>query len=135
MTRNVDWKAKLIDYLAAASHRPFVFGSFDCAIFSFEAVEVMTGLDLHSRYRNRYSTLAGGIKLVRKDGFRDHVALMAAHFEEIAPSFAQAGDIAVVPTSDGHALGVVQGEYIYVLGQESLTTVSLLTALRAFRVT
>ena len=134
MTRHFDWKPRLLAYLTEVAGRPFVFGSFDCLLFTLGALAAMTGEDLRPRYQGRYHTLAAGIALLRRDGHRDHVALIASLFDEVPPSFAQVGDVAVVSTPDGPALGVVQGEYIYVLGPDRMHPVSLLTALRAFRV-
>ena len=133
--RHVDWKARLIVYLAQSVGKPFVYGEFDCALFTLGAVAEMTGFDLTTEYRGRYSTLVQGVVLARRDGFRDHVELVAAHFAEIAPAFAQAGDIAVVEGADGPALGLVQGEHIYALMPGGLVLVPLLAAIRAFRVT
>ena len=85
-------------------------------------------------WRGRYSTMRGGLRVLRKAGFEDHIALAAAHFPEVPPLMAQPGDLAVVPTDDGQALGVVQGEAVYVLGPHGLGLVSILSASRAFRV-
>ena len=132
--RTTDWKARLVDYLAGSVATPFACGTFDCATFTFAAVAVMTGHDLAAPYRDRYSTIADGIALLRQDGFRDHVDLVAAHFAEMAPAFAQAGDIAVLDGADGAALGLVQGEHIYALLPTGMALVPLLSARRAFRV-
>lgn len=132
--RHVDWKARLIAYLAEVPGRPKAFGLFDCALFTLDGVAVMTGLDLAAPYRGRYATLRDGIALLRRDGFRDHVALVSAYFGEIAPAFAQVGDVAVITSADGPALGLVNGEYIYALTPERMVLVPFLSAMRAFRV-
>ena len=61
--------------------------------------------------------------------------MAAAHFAEVHPAFAQAGDLAVVPGEDGIALGIVQGENIYVLLPTGFGLVNRLCATRAFVVT
>lgn len=132
--RYVDWKPRLVDYLAWAVRQPFVFGQFDCALFTFGAVGVMTGIDPGGPYRGGYSTLRDGIALLRQAGHRDHLDVCALYFEEIPVSFAQAGDIAVVPGDDGPALGLVQGEHIYALAPSGMSLVPLLSATRAFKV-
>ena len=132
--RYLDWKARLVTYLAQSVGKPFVYGEFDCALFTLGAVAEMTGFDLTTDYRGRYSTLREGVVSARRHGFQDHVAVVAAHFAEIAPAFAQAGDIAVVDGADGPALGLVQGEHIYALMTDGMVLVPLLAARRAFRV-
>lgn len=53
--------------------------------------------------------------MLRKAGYADHIALMAAHLPEVHPAYAREGDLAVVPTAEGPAVGVFQGSAIYVL--------------------
>ena len=132
--RLVDWKPRLVDYLSRSASTPFAYGQFDCFLFTLGAVAVMTDIDLTLDYRGRYSTLRQGIALARKRGLRDHIDLVARHFDNIPPSFARAGDIAVVAGADGPALGLVQGEHIFALVPSGMAVVPLTSALHAFRV-
>lgn len=132
--RHPDWQARLVAYLHEARLRPFAFGQHDCSLFAADCVAAMTGADMAAEWRGRYATMRGGLRLLRRAGFDDHIALAAHHFPEISKMLAQPGDLAVVPTEDGPALGVVQGEAIYVLGPTGLGLVSILSAQRAFRV-
>lgn len=132
MERLPDWKPRLIAWLASIARNPFVPGEHDCALFVGGAIAAMTGEDPAARYRGRYTTIRGGLRVLRRDGHADHVALVASVLVEIAPIMAQVGDIAVVATEEGPALGVVAGAEILVLSPEGLVPVSLLTAKRAF---
>ena len=132
--RRADWQIQLIQFMGDAARTPFQSGVHDCALFAAGAVFAMTDQDFAAGYRGRYSTLKGGFKLLQKAGFEDHIALAASLFEEIPPAFAAVGDLAVVPTEQGDALGIVQGSGIYVLTPDRLGVVSLLIASRAFRV-
>lgn len=129
-----DWKLRLIQHLGEAARKPYEPGVHDCALFSAGAVKAMTGVDHASRWRGRYSTLKAGQRLLRKAGFDDHIALAAAHLEEIAPAFAAPGDLAVLAHDLGPVLGVVQGENVYVLTLDRLGLLPLSDAVRAFRV-
>lgn len=132
--RKDGWRNLLIAHLSRVVRLPFEMGQHDCALFAAGCVEAMTGADYAADFRGRYKTLKGGIRVLRKAGFDDHIALAASHFEEIAPAFAGVGDLAAVDTPDGLALGVVQGAGVYVLGLDGLGVVSRLQAVRAFRV-
>lgn len=134
MNRHPSWRTRLGAYLADAARTPFVEGRHDCALFAAGAVLAMTGKDPAARFRGRYRTTKGGLRVLRRAGYHDHLALAEAHFEEVPPAFARVGDLAAVPGADGPALGVVQGERIYVLRPEGLGSVSLLQATRALRV-
>lgn len=133
--RMKDWEPRLIAYLSGLKALPFVPGTHDCALFTAGAVEAMTSIDFAAEWRGRYKTLKGGQRALKKAGFADHVALAAALFEAVPPAFAHRGDIAVVTGADGvAALGIVQGEGVYVLKPEGLAVVRRCEMLRAFRV-
>ena len=132
--RKDGWRNLLIAHLSRVVRQPFEMGQHDCALFAAGCVEAMTGADYAADFRGRYKTMKGGIRVLRKAGFEDHIALAASHFDEIAPAFAGEGDLAAVDTPDGLALGVVQGAGVYVLGLDGLGVVSRLQAVRAFRV-
>lgn len=134
MIRYTDWRPRLIEYLGEASRLPFVEGEHDCALFLAKGVRAMTGQDYAAPYRGRYTTTKGGIRILRKAGFDDHIALAAHHLPERPVAMARAGDGAVVPTDEGPALGIVQGEGVYVLGPDGMGVVPLTTAIRAFEV-
>ena len=112
MTKRISgWQARLAAWLASISRTPFQPGQHDCALFAAGAVEAMTGVDLAAGWRGRYHTLRGGIRVLRRAGYADHIALARSHFPTTATP--RAGDLAVVDTPEGQALGVVQGLYIY----------------------
>lgn len=80
----------------------------------------MTGSDPAAAFRGTYTTLEGGLKRLRKAGFEDHVASVRALFEEVAPAFAQVGDIALLADRDGQGLGIIAGETVACLGPRGL---------------
>jgi len=128
-----DWRARLGAYLAAEARRPFEYGTSDCALFAAGAVDAMTGTDPSANYRGRYTTLRGGLRILRKDGFRNHVERAAVLLDEVPPRRARVGDIAVVETADGPSLGVVQGEWVAVRTMSGLGFVPVDQAKRVFR--
>jgi hypothetical protein len=144
--RLTDWRPRLQAYLAEVTARPFAYGSHDCALFAAGAVQAMTGEDLARDYRGDYQSLKGGLKLLVKAGHADHVAVLRARFEEIAPAFAAVGDIAVIgpeaaPSAEPSrntlgtaALGIFAGEHIAVLREDGLGFTPRTAAKLAFRV-
>lgn len=114
--RAPDWQGRLIAYLEETARQPFRPGTLDCALFAAGAVRAMTGTDPAAAWRGRYTSVKAGLKALRAAGFADHIAVVSASFAEIPPAFAAPGDLAQVTDLDGlPALGVVQGELIYVL--------------------
>lgn len=132
MTRLPDWRHRLAAWLAQTARAPFEPGRHDCALFASGAVLAMTGVDLAADWRGRYRTIRGGIRVLRKAGHADHIALAAAHFAPTARP--RPGDLAVVPTPDGPALGVVQGTHVYVPAPVGWALVPLSAATQFFEV-
>ena len=109
MTRLPDWRARLNRYVADSARQEFRLGRMDCALFAAGAVEAMTGEDPARDLRGRYRRVADGERLL--------------------------GDLAEVEDLNGRpALGVVQGERVYVRMPRALGTIPLLSARRAFKV-
>lgn len=129
-----DWKSRLTAWLAEIVRRPFAPGTHDCALFAAGAVQAMTGRDPAAPYRGRYQTLRGGKRILRQAGFADHIDLVVCTFAEVHTSRAAPGDLAVVPTPEGDALGLVQGEAVYVLSPRGIGMLPMTAATRAYRV-
>ena len=87
-----DWRARLSAVIEVRRRVPFSDEN-NCGMFLADCVEAMTGVDLAAPYRGKFSTLAEAIEMLRADGYADLCAYLAAHFEEIHPAFARAGDL------------------------------------------
>lgn len=134
MTRYPDWHQRLRVYLAEAGRAGFAEGTHDCALFAAGAVLAMTGTDLAAGWRGRYRSTRGGLRVLRRAGYRDHIDLVARHLDAVAPAVARPGDLAVISGPAGPVLGLVQGEGIYVLTPAGLGLVPRAAATGAFRV-
>ena len=110
-----DWQSRLTAYLSVVARQPLAYGVHDCALFAAGAVAAMTGEDIAAPYRGRYSTLRGGLRVLRRDGLDDHVALARARLPLRGVVNALPGDVAICTGTDGLALGIVQGQGVYVL--------------------
>ncbi|MEL7167357.1 MAG: hypothetical protein AAGL96_17975 [Pseudomonadota bacterium] len=134
LVRLPDWRLRLVSYLEDCARTAFAEGSHDCALFLAGGVEAMTGVDYAADFRGRYQTMKAGLKLLRRAGFKDHVALAFHHLHKKPIAFANEGDGAVVETDGTSALGIVQGARIYVLCESGLGNVPLTDAQSVLRV-
>lgn len=134
MRRLPDWRTRLTVYMLAHADSSFAFGRHDCGLFAAGAIEAMTGTDPGAPYRGGYESFKGALKRLRRAGHADHVALAGTLYPEIAPAFARPGDLAAVGTAEGPALGIVQGEHVYLAGETGLRLVPLTDAVRAWRI-
>jgi hypothetical protein len=134
MTRLPDWRPRLADYIAATRRRPFKYGEQDCAMFAAGAVRAMTGHDPLGDLSLDYSTYPGGIRVLRRQGHADHIALARALLPEIPVAEARMGDLAVLPGHGGEALGLVGGATVLAPGEDGLRVAPLTDATTAFKV-
>ena len=137
MQKLVDWRPRLRAFLAAQADAPFVMGGIggmDCGALAGGAIEAMTGENPHARVAGKYKTMAGALRALKRLGHEDHIAYAASLLTEIDPLYAAFGDIAVVNSPDGPALGVVTGPHIEVRAPGGRGVVPLTDAVRAFRI-
>ena len=116
---------------------PFEWGKQDCGPgFVGRLTQALTRVDLAADYRGQYDSALSALRLMQDSGFANLGDLVASILPEIHISQARIGDIAAIAddTPFGFALGVVNGERIYVRTQSGLGTVDLLDAARAFKV-
>lgn len=124
--RLFDWEARFHAYIGRVAREGFAFGHHDCALFAAGGVEALTGQDPAASWRGRYTTELGGLRHLRRAGFRDHVAHAESLFPALPVTGAMPGDLAVIANPDGRnaggldALGIVQGEVIYVLHPDGI---------------
>ncbi len=134
LERRPDWRERLRTYVLSNLSVPFRPGKHDCALFVAGAIREMTGHDFGRGWRGKYRSIKAGEALARERGYDDHEAIFSEHLDPVAPSFARVGDLAVVETEAGTALGIVQGEMIYVLHVGGMAIVSRDQMKRAYRV-
>lgn len=129
--RLYNWETRLALYITRVAREGFAWGRHDCAVFAAGGVEAVTGTDPAAAWRERYDSLATGLRLIRAAGYADHVAAADAMYPAISPAMILPGDLAVVAGEDGaRALGIAQGQLIYVLRPDCLGLVPVDQALR-----
>lgn len=130
-----DWRSRLALHVAAHARVPFRPGRHDCALFAAGGRAALTGIDVLEQARGRYDSIDGGFKLAARHGYASPFAAVADGLEEIHPAYAVVGDLALLDDDDGNpAMGIVQGEMVYVLGARGLALVPLTEVRRAWRV-
>lgn len=98
MPKKAGYRSALIAVIDNQARRTFAYGTDDCLMQTAEGLAVVLDapekvMDLVARYRGRYSTLLGGYRVLKRDGFDGPLALVASLFAEIHHSEAVDGDI------------------------------------------
>lgn len=134
MTRLEYWPQILADFIAAAD-RPFCWGTWDCGLLAADCVQAMTGVDIAAEFRGRYTTARGARRVMR--GSMAEMMARVSHtygMPEIRPAMAQRGDMVMVDTPLGDALGICVGARVACAGPDGLAMLPLSAARCAWRV-
>lgn len=137
LTRLRDWRRRYETAIDEIKSRPFAWYTHDCGRgLAVRLVLAITGTDFSDRYADTYDDAAGAVRVLRRYGFANLGELVATMLPVIHPSRAEIGDIAAIAIDGpiGHALGVVNGERIFVLTETGIGTVDLLDAVMCFKV-
>lgn len=134
MKRRSDWRSRLVAVVDAAMREPIVWGQRDCALFMGDIVEAIIGTNPAASFRGTYSTRDDGFAALNAAGYADIADFVSKHFEEIHPSQARRGDIAIVREGDIALAGFFEKERIGALALTGYATVPRARAERAFKV-
>ncbi len=114
MYRKPDWEARLAAFLESVRLQVFAWGSYDCCMFTGDAVEAMTDVDPMPEFRGKYRSAAGASRALRTIGAGDLPRTLDGKFRPVPPALAQRGDIVM---HDG-LLGVCLGAVMVCVGLE-----------------
>ncbi len=134
MRRFEDWPRRLAAAIEAARGRPFSWGEHDCALFAAGVVRELTGEDLAASFRGRYRSKAEAVAILGARGGLEAVATSALGAPLGTPALAQRGDVVLVQTDEGLALGICCGPHAAVTGPQGLAFAPMPAWLKAWRV-
>jgi hypothetical protein len=131
MTRYPDWPERLHRFIEDRREAVFCWGAHDCCLFAADALAAITGADLASDLRGKYASRLGAARLLKKHGGLRAIA--DARLERIPTLAAGRGDIVLIETPEGDALGVCLGRQIAAQGSEGLVFMGMERAEAAWR--
>lgn len=139
MPRISNWPAALAKFLREREAVPFKWGENDCCLFAAEWIEVVTGQrpPMADRLRGTYSDLFQAARILEDlGGVERIIADYAASqgWPEVAPAFAQRGDIVVHDGPRGPSLGVCHGRQFAAPFDGGLAHLPMTAARRAWRI-
>lgn len=133
-----NWRSRLARAVSACARTPHTWGGNDCVVgLGSRWVAAVIGEDPFAHLRGRYSDLEGAWRVLGEEGCADLGDLIASMFEEVHPSEARYGDLAIVASGNPKfslALGGVGVERIHALAEAGGTTLARRRAQRAFLV-
>lgn len=116
----------LIPYLKAQRNAKFEWGVNDCCLFASSCVHVVTGFDPMASWRGKYQTEQGAMRLLKKHGGGSIKTAFTRVFGEFKPRLnANSGDLVLIDTELGDALGVLQACRVWVMSPTGLISVPI----------
>ncbi len=142
LTRFVNWESLLDNFFLANRERAFLYGRWDCCLFAADAIQVMTGVDVATKFRGRYDSANTAIRRIREYCGHRSVARIAEKLaqehsmEQAAPGLARRGDMIVVKRPRDYSIGILalNGAQIVIPGKKELLRIPLSFAVTAWRV-
>lgn len=117
--KKANWVKKLMKVIKDRRTSKFKWGEFDCVLFACDCVKAMTANDPAKEFRNNYSTKKEALQEIKNYGENLEEAVNTIcnekeYFSVIDNvNFAHRGDLALVETDNGDALGIIlEGDVI-----------------------
>jgi hypothetical protein len=131
-----DWPRRLAEEIEQARTQPFDWGRCDCALFAADVVQALTGKDLAAPFRGLYDSRHGAARALLALGYAclEDAATAALGVPRASPALAQRGDVVMVKTAEGPALGICNGSVAACAGPDGLSFVPMPLWLKAWEV-
>lgn len=133
MQRLPDWSPRLFAFIESRRTMSHAYGSNDCCLFCADAILEMTGIDLAAGIRGTYSDKAGADAIVDEHGGLDSFVTSILG-QPKGPLCARQGDVALIHTRHGDAVGICEGNHIAVPGDKEQILFPLSQAIKSWQV-
>jgi len=133
LTRLPDWSPRLFAFIESRRILPHAYGSNDCCLFCADAILEMTGEDLAAGIRGTYSDQAGAEAILEAHGGLEAFVISILG-EPKGPLCARQGDVALIHTRHGDAVGICEGNHVAVPGDVEQILIPLSQALKSWQV-
>ncbi len=134
LRRHPDWRTRLAAALRRFDRAAFCDERCHCGHLANAALQAVTDVDLIAMIAPQDRSRAGIEAGLAVLGVADHEELLDASFEAQPVSGARDGDLGMVETSEGPALGVFSGGRFFCLRPSGLASRPMSLAHRAWRV-
>lgn len=109
------------EFISANTQTPFEWGTFDCCLAAANAIHAMTGKDFAESFRGHYKTKQGAALALKRYGHGTIKDTLNSIFGPFKPRLKIGrGDIALVQTEQGDALGICYGGQIWCAAETGL---------------
>lgn len=121
--RRENWPTELANYIDKRSKMPFEWGTNDCCTFACSWVHILVGFDPSVEFRC-YHDAKSALKLLKEEGGVEVIAVNVCQqwgWPECPPLQAQRGDVVLMDTPQGAAMGICLGSRCAFPGVDGIT--------------
>jgi len=135
-----NWDFILAGFLEQRRFVPFAWGVNDCCLFACDGIKAITGVDpADGTFRGKYRTAIGAHRLLNahggiEDGFYRTCFEKHGITELPTPKLARRGDVVLIDTENGQALGIMDSVNAFFVGKNGLIPMGIEKCRRAWRV-
>lgn len=136
MKRREDWMPKFFAFIEENYQKPFVWGKWDCCLFSDACIKVMTGKSLipkELKWKDEESAMQSIKGYGGTLGKSLDKAAKAQNLKKIKPMFLQTGDL-VIWKEESEMCGMYDGQAILCPSDDGLEVKPTELALRGWRI-
>ncbi|WP_184259425.1 DUF6950 family protein [Granulicella mallensis] len=143
LVRLPKWDTQLLPaFIAAHKNVSFKWGTSDCCLMAADAIQAMTGVDIASDFRGKYTDEASAFALIKSVANGTTVADAAAYCaakhgltEWSKPLLAQRGDLVTIQNGTQLIAGFVgiDGRYAISIGETGLMQFPISVITRAWK--
>ncbi len=136
MKKKEDWMPKFFTFIQAKYQEPFVWGKWDCCMFSDACIKVITGKSLIPK-ELKWKDEASAMQAIKEYGGTLGKSLdkaaKAQNLTKIKPMFLQCGDL-VIWKEESEMCGMYDGQAILCPSDDGLAIKPTQLALRGWRI-
>ena len=144
MTKLDHWQTRTFpNFLRERASTPFCWGKNDCAMFAADAIRAITGIDIASDFRGKYTTELGAMKTIKQVCGGSSVVDAAIYcatkhglMENKHPLMAKVGDLVIVSNGGTMIAGVVHtnGREVVSVGESGLVLLPITQVTRSWSI-
>ncbi len=129
VSRDEEVMQKVYAAVEAARDKPYVIGQHDCALFVVGIVKEMTGRDYSDKFKGKYKTMKGSLKVIRRlagpVGTLEQAVTNILSINPLRVSWAMRGSPVLYIEDEQEHLGICLGDKAAVLHEEGLKFIPL----------
>lgn len=144
LTKVLHWETRAFNaFLRDEAKQPFQWGVRDCCLFPADAIKAITGVDIASDFRGKYTDETSAFALIKSVTGGTTVADAAAYCatkygmtENTHPLMAKRGDLVVIQNGSNLIAGVVHlnGREVVTTGPDGLVVLPITKVVRSWSV-